>query len=219
MAISLKSTQNFRYEASECGLTRRSRRHATAWSREAPLSILRLAGQCRCVRLSSSVRHPVDVVLALSEDNHGRRSLSTDLVFDRPAKILNYVWRGTDMWWVKSPEWSTHYHWAVQYHHLRDGSRQVIVNCGAVLQHCIASAAVDPDCGCESAVDWLRPSVLYRKGQHGVGLVAVPDGAAEALRNGIWRLKSSHVNEALAKFSSALAQGRGGSAKRFSPDA
>jgi hypothetical protein len=38
------------------GLTRRSRRHATAWPREAQWCILRLAGPCRCVRLTSNVR-------------------------------------------------------------------------------------------------------------------------------------------------------------------
>ena len=38
------------------GLTGRSRRHATALAREARLFIVRLAGQCRCVRLTSNVR-------------------------------------------------------------------------------------------------------------------------------------------------------------------
>lgn len=38
-------------------LTRRSRRHATAWPREAHRCILRPAGPCRCVRLTSNVRH------------------------------------------------------------------------------------------------------------------------------------------------------------------
>ena len=43
----------------KCGLTRRSRRRATAWAREAQLFFMRLAGPCRGVRLTSNVRrHP-----------------------------------------------------------------------------------------------------------------------------------------------------------------
>ena len=49
------------------GLTGRSRRHATALAREAPLFIVRLAGQCRRVRLTSNVRphmpYPLHVLI------------------------------------------------------------------------------------------------------------------------------------------------------------
>jgi len=134
-------------------------------------------------RLTCSVMHQVNVALKLSEDEWGRRSLSADLVFEQPVKVLMCAWLGSEWWWAKSPKWRTHYNWAAQYHHLRDGSRQVIVTCGALLQDCVIPAGFDPEAPGQAEVEFLKPSALYQKESHGLGLIVVPQGAARSLRN------------------------------------
>jgi len=188
--------------ARECGLTLQSRGLAPA-SRVKPLI--------------SNVRHLVNVTLKLSEDEWGRKSLATEFAFEVPTKLLLYARFKNDLWWVKSSEWETRHQWAAQYHHLRDGTRQVIITSGAVLQNCIIPAGFDPETECQAEVEILKPSWLYRCGEHAVGIVAVPSGTAESLRNGIWRLKPTHMNESLTPFDEALSYSRSGHATGLAP--
>ena len=155
--------------------------------------------------------------LKLSEDEWGRKSLAGEFTFAVPTKLLLFAWFRNELWWVKSPEWATKHSYVAQYHHLRDGGRQVIITSGAVLQHCIAPAVYEPDAGVHVEIQPLTPSVLYRRDAHAVGLVAVPTGAAESRRNGIWCLKPTHMNESLVPFSRALLNSRGGHAVGWAP--
>ena len=159
----------------------------------------------------------MNVALNLSEDEWGRKTLATELTFEAPTKILLYACLGKELWWAKSSGWATRHKWSAQYHHLRDGARQVIVTCSAVIQDCIIPASFDPETECQAEVKVLVPSLLYRRGEHAVGIVAVPSGAAESLRNGLWRLKPAHMNESLAPFSGALSRSRNGHVTGLAP--
>ena len=159
----------------------------------------------------------MNVALELSKDEYGRSSLCATLHFEVPVKILTYAWMEREIWWTKSSMWSTNYNWNAQYHHLRDGTRQVIVTCASILQNCVIPAGFDPDASSLAEVEMLKPSVLYQKGEHGLGLVVVPEGAATSMRNGIWRLKQTHMNPSLQPLSQALMFTRAGHA--FTNDA
>ena len=152
----------------------------------------------------------MNITLHLSEDEWGRKSLSTELAFEAPTKLLLYACLKNELWWAKSSEWATHHKWSAQYHHLRDGARQVIITSGVILQDCIIPAGFDPETECQAEVKILTPSLLYRRGEHAVGIVVVPSGTAESVRNGLWRLKPAHMNESLVPFSEALSRSRNG---------
>ena len=104
---------------------------------------------------------------------------------------------------------------SVLYHHLSDNSRQVIVSCGAVLEHCVVPPACEPTAASHVQLKLLQPVTLYKCGEHGLGIVAVPQGAARTMRNGIWQLKRAHMNPSLEPFSAALFTTRRGKSGDF----
>lgn len=159
----------------------------------------------------------MNVSLNLSEDEWSRKSLATEFVFAVPTKLLLFAWHKNDIWWAKSSEWAMHHKWSALYHHLRDGTRQVIVTSGAVIQDCIIPAGFDPETECIAEVELLTPSLLYKRDQHALGIVAVPTGAAESLRSRIWRIKNDHMNESLVPFAEALSNSRSGHVTGVAP--
>ena len=173
------------------------------------------------------------VTLKLSEDAWQRKALAADLSFVVPAKVLVFAWMGCDLWWAKSSHWSTEHEWTARYLQAELGWSYVLVDCRgrpsspdvpndsrwhAWIPDCCIPVGHEPDAAAAAEVDFLKPAVFHQRAGHGVGLIAVPHGAAKSLRTGIWRLKQTQMNESLEPFATALFQTRTGRVKGFMPN-
>lgn len=159
----------------------------------------------------------MNVALKLSADAWGQQTLCAELAFEEPVKVLSFAWWDSELWWAKSSNWSAMYSWSAQYHHCRDGTRQVIVGREATIQGCVIPPGFEPEAAGQAHVALLKPSVLFRKGAHGLGVIVVPRGAASAMRNHIWRLKPALMNPSLEPFELALSRTRTGHMRGFMP--
>lgn len=158
--------------------------------------------------------------ITFTQDDWGRAMLAAELEFALPARVLLFAWLGNDMWWAKSSRCEARHSWTALYHHLADGSRQAIVTCGAVLEHCVLEHCVlparcEPLASTQVALQFLQPVVLYRSGAHGLGIIAVPQGASKTLRNGIWQLKREYMSACIEPFAAGLSMSRRGHARDF----
>ena len=153
--------------------------------------------------------------ITFAQDERGRAMLAAELEFALPTRLLLLAWRERDMWWAKSSRCEVLHSWTALYQHLADGSRQAIVHCGAVLEHCILPAECEPVACTQVALNFLQPVVLYRSRMHGLEMIAVPQGASKTMRNGIWQLTREYMSTALAPFAAGLALSRRGHATDF----
>ena len=168
------------------GLTGRSRRHATALAREPRLFMMRLAGQCRCVRLTSNVR-PARM-LAMSKSI---ACFANAAPVPSPAGLLNHREMRTDLGQfvvgasrrrasphsqfmvpAQAPERRRHVEatWSLGRHSLTGRSRRNLSNC-----RCFRAP---PERLCwHFIMSIAQPSFIYR--QRG------PNRSVEATHNGI----------------------------------
>ncbi len=146
---------------------------------------------------------------AFSQDEWGRARLSADLLTEEPVRVLAYATFQDKMWWAKSGKATTEQHYSALYHHVRsEPSRQVIVNCGSIIQDCAIPSGLDPCAGASIELIPMVPCTLYQCGPHSLGILLVPQSATKSMRNGIWRLRSDRYSAELEPYREPLSHGR-----------
>jgi hypothetical protein len=153
----------------------------------------------------------MQINLLFNEDEWGQASLRGAIPVVEPCYALIYAQYKGDVWWAKSANAVSELSYTASYHHVHNGEhRQVIVNCGITLQDFVMPSGYDPSQSCIVDITLLTPITLYACREHELGILLIPKSATKTMRNKIWKLKESCMNDALLPFTGALSHGRTG---------
>jgi hypothetical protein len=151
------------------------------------------------------------ITLSFSEDEWGRASLTGAIPTEEPCHALIYSFYKGNCWWAKSSNAMSELEYSAFYHHVYNcEQRQVIVNCGNIIQDCVIPKGYDPTHSQVADIQPLIPSVIYSCREHELGIILIPKRGTKSLRNKIWRLKESFMNDSMLPFIDALSHGRQG---------
>lgn len=153
----------------------------------------------------------MQITLSFKEDEWGRASLTGTLPVNEPFHTLIYAKYMGDYWWSKSANAMGSIKYSVLYHHVHDREkRQVLVSCDSVIDHCVIPKGYDPSSSQTAKVLPLIPNVIYQFREHELGIILIPKSGTKSMRNKIWRIKESFINDSLNPFIDALTHGRKG---------
>jgi len=158
-------------------------------------------------------------IFKVSTDEYSRKILSSHMNFEEDVRVMAFAWYENKVWWTKTGQCLQNFSIQIMYSHLLNSDRQVMVTVGgAVICDCKIPNGYDPETGQEIIIKYLLPIIIYKKQEHGVGLVICPESTLKPLRNRIWRLKPAYYSNSRLFFEPALSKTRHGSMLGFSMD-
>ena len=150
----------------------------------------------------------IDYELEVSIQPSGR-VLSGQVRFERPVRSLLYAWKGDQLVWMRAPFWDAEVEVNLCYHPCTDDRIQLVAGISKATMTDLMLVESDlPTTSVKGQLELCKPSNLFKQGDHGVGILAVPKEMTQSKRKGLWLIQSNVIPNDLAFFD--IPSGRSG---------